>query len=122
MPPAVLAPLTRYLASHARAGHFEVASAFYATAGPLIAHDGRPVLVLSTVNRGTLAPVAQIAQAVRRGDVHYILFVGSCGTDPLAALGRCPPAWRWARTHSVDVSKQAGLPRRGVLFRFTQRA
>jgi 4-amino-4-deoxy-L-arabinose transferase-like glycosyltransferase len=119
MPAAELASLTRYLASHTARDRYEVASAFYATAGPVIAHDGRPVLVLSTVNRGTLAPVTQLAQAVRRREVHYILFVGSCGTDPLTALGRCPATWRWARTHSVDVSKQAGLPRHGVLFRFT---
>jgi 4-amino-4-deoxy-L-arabinose transferase-like glycosyltransferase len=122
MPAAELASLTRYLGRHTRADRYEVASAFYATAGPVIAHDGRPVLVLSTVNRGTLAPATQLARAVRRGEVHYILFVGSCGTDPLIALGRCPPAWRWARTHSVDVSKRAGLPRHGVLFRFTQRS
>ncbi|MEA2411696.1 MAG: hypothetical protein QOC77_2257 [Thermoleophilaceae bacterium] len=122
MPTAEVASVTRYLGQHTRGDRYEVASAFYATAGPVIAHDGRPVLVLNSVNRGPLAPVTQLARAVHRGEVHYILFVGSCGTDPLAAIGSCPPAWRWARTHSVDVSRRAGLPRHGVLFRFTQRS
>jgi 4-amino-4-deoxy-L-arabinose transferase-like glycosyltransferase len=121
MPPADVASVTRYLGQHTRGDRYEVATAFYATAGPVIAHDGRPVLVLNSVNRGPLAPVTQLARAVHSGEVHYILFVGSCGTDPVAAIGPCPPAWRWARTHSVDVSRQAGLPRHGVLFRFTRR-
>jgi hypothetical protein len=120
MPPALLRSLTGYLGRRTRSDRYEVASAFYATAGPVIAHDGRPVLVLSTVNKGTLAPTTQLADAVRRGEVHYLLMVGRCGRDPLRKIGRCPPAWRWARAHSVDVSKQAGSPTRGLLFRFTQ--
>jgi hypothetical protein len=77
--------------------------------------------VLTSVRRGTIAPETALADAVRAGQVHYILMVGSCGTDPLRKLGPCPPAWRWARAHSVDVSIEAGLPARGLLFRFTQR-
>lgn len=120
MPPAVLRNVTRYLGLRTRGDRYEVATAFYATAGPVIAHDGRPVLVLNTVNNAPLAPTTQLAGAVRRGQVHYMLMVGSCGRDPLRKLGPCPPAWRWARAHSVDVSRQAGSPTRGLLFRFTR--
>ena len=99
---------------------YEVATAFYASAGPLIARDGRPVMVLTSVHNRPIVPVARLADAVHRGQVRFILMVGACGRKPLGSLSGCPPSWRWARAHSVDVSKQAGLPGRGLLFRFTQ--
>jgi 4-amino-4-deoxy-L-arabinose transferase-like glycosyltransferase len=119
MPPDQVARLARYLGPRTRGDRYEVATAFYATAGPLIARDDRPVLVLGNINNRPLVRVAALADAVRRGQVHFILMVGACGREPLRATGRCPRAWRWARTHSVDVSKQAGLSTRGLLLRFT---
>jgi 4-amino-4-deoxy-L-arabinose transferase-like glycosyltransferase len=120
MPPDELRNLEAYVAPRTRGARYEVATAFYASAGPLIARDGRPVMVLTSVHNRPIVPVARLAEAVHRGQVRFLLMVGACGRKPLGSLTGCPPSWRWARAHSVDVSKQAGLPGRGLLFRFTQ--
>ena len=119
MPPDQVTRLASYLGPRTRGDRYEAATAFYATAGPLIARDDRPVLVLDSANNRPIVPVSALADAVRRREVHFILMVGTCGREPLRAMQGCPTAWRWSRTHSVDVSKQAGLATRGLLFRFT---
>jgi 4-amino-4-deoxy-L-arabinose transferase-like glycosyltransferase len=120
VPAAELQRLSSYLGSHTRGDRYEVASAYYAMAGPLIARDGRPVMVLTSVLRRPVVSVGRLADAVRRGDVHYFLVSGSCGRRPPGhAILHCPATVRWARAHAVDVSARAGLPARGLLFRFT---
>jgi hypothetical protein len=119
MPPSETLALSRYLRSRTAGDRYEVATAFYPTVGRLIEHDDRPVVVLTSVGRRPVVTAAELAARVRRGEVRYILIGGTCGTRPLKRAG-CPKAVRWARRHSVDVSKAAGLPERGLLFRFTR--
>ena len=118
MPPAQLRSLAEFLAPRTRSDRYEVASAFYAMTGPLIARDGRPVIPLTSANRHPVVTVAFLANAVRLHQVRYILVSGSCGGRSQSAIALCPPTVRWARAHSVDVSRKAHLPR-GLLFRFT---
>jgi hypothetical protein len=123
MPPAELRALAGYLGPRTAGDRYEIASAFYAAVGPLIARDGRPVIALTSVSRRPVVPTARLAEAVRRREVRYILIGGSCGrAHSLSKISRCPPAVRWARAHSTDVSGQAHLPEGGLLFRFTSAA
>jgi hypothetical protein len=123
MPPAEVNSLAGYLAPRTRGDRYELASAFYAQAGPLVARDGRPVMVLTSVRRHPVVGLTRLERAVRRHEVRFMIVTGSCGTAGARSgvVAGCPPTVRWARAHSVDVTKQAGLPGRGLLFRFTQR-
>jgi 4-amino-4-deoxy-L-arabinose transferase-like glycosyltransferase len=123
MPPAEVNSLASYLGPRTQGDRYELASAFYAQAGPIVARDGRPVMVLTSVRRHAVVRVTRLVQAVRRHEVRFMIVTGSCGTAGArsGAVAGCPPTVRWARAHSVDVTKQAGLPGRGLLFRFTQR-
>ena len=113
MPAATLGPLSRYLRAHQGGARYEVASSAVAKAGPLIARDGRPVLMLTSLYDRPLLTPAQLSSHVRRGDVRYVLLgSGTCSR-------RCPGVVRWAMTHARDVSRQAGLAHPGLLYRFT---
>jgi 4-amino-4-deoxy-L-arabinose transferase-like glycosyltransferase len=111
-------PLVSYLEPRTAGDRYEIASAYYAPVGRLIARDGRPVLVLTSVRRRPVVPVSRLAEAVQRGQVHYIYIGGACGRRPLARIAHCPAAVRWARHHSTDVSAAAHLPEPGTLFQF----
>jgi 4-amino-4-deoxy-L-arabinose transferase-like glycosyltransferase len=119
MAPAELRALAGYLGPRTRGDRYELASAYYARVGPLIARDGRSVIALTSVRRRPVVTTAFLEQAVRRGQVRYLLIGGSCGSRSPGAVARCPAAVRWARAHSVEVSRQAHL-QRGLLFRFTR--
>jgi hypothetical protein len=120
MAPSETLALSHYLRSRTAGDRYEVATAYYPTVGRLIEHDDRPVVVLTSVGRRPLVTTAELAAKVRRGEVRYILIGGTCGTRPLRRVGHCPPTVRWARRHSVDVSRAAGVHESGLLFRFTR--
>jgi hypothetical protein len=65
----------------------------------LTSYQGRPLL-----------SAAALAQAVRTGEVRYILM----GPGDCAKTG-CAPVIRWAHAHARDVSRAAGVPA-GTLF------
>ncbi|MEA2310995.1 MAG: hypothetical protein QOE28_963 [Solirubrobacteraceae bacterium] len=110
MPATEVAALSRYLTAHDGGARYEVASATAVKASALIAHDGRPVLMLDALARQPIVPANRLAFAVRRGEVRYLLAASGCGR------GRCGPAVAWALAHGTDVTRAAGLPGRGVLF------
>ena len=116
-PPRQLRALTTYLAPRTRGDRYEVASAYYPSVGSLIAHDARPVLPLTSVQRVPVVKLARLKHAVSSGQVHYFLVSGSCAGPSLRSIRRCKPTIRWSRRHSVDVSRDAGLPA-GFLFRY----
>jgi hypothetical protein len=121
MPAAEVRALAGYLGPRTAGARYEVATAYYPTVGRLIARDGRPVMILTSVKHIPVVSTRRLARAVRHGDVRYILIDGACGRRPLSKMGHCPAAVGWARKHSVDVSKEAGLRQASLLFRFTQR-
>ena len=113
-PPAEVAALSAYLRAHDGAARYEAAEAFPDTAAPLVAHDGRPVLLLAAAHGRPLVPTAALQAAVRSGAVRYAYLGVDCGQ---AARAYCPASALWARRHGVDVSLAAGLPVRGRLYR-----
>ena len=117
MPATRVEALSRYLRAHQGTARYEVASSSVAKAGPLIARDGRPVLMLTSLYDRPLLTPGQLSTQVRSGSVRYILLGrGSCSAQ---AKRSCAPVVAWARAHSTDVSRTAGLSSPGLLYRFT---
>jgi hypothetical protein len=110
---AGLTPLSRFLIAHQGGARYEVASPNVDRAAPLIVHDARPVLMLTSLYGRPLLGAAGLRQLVATGQVRYVLL----GNAPCAPAG-CAPVIRWARTHARDVSATAGQPR-GTVFRLT---
>ena len=103
--------------AHQGDGRYELASADTIIAGPIVARDGRPVLMLTSWLGRPLTTAAGLEHLVRNGDVRYLL---------LAELGcrfrlapSCSPAAQWAVRHSTDVSREAGLGPSRILLRIS---
>jgi 4-amino-4-deoxy-L-arabinose transferase-like glycosyltransferase len=116
MPAARLAALSGFLRAHTAGAVDEVAVSAPSKAGPLIAHDGRPVLILSDGQGNQLVSPAALASAVAAGRVRYALLGDACTADSGNERTGCLPVVRWARTHGLDVSRAAGQPRLGALY------
>jgi hypothetical protein len=114
---ARVASLSRYLRDHQGTAHYEFASLAPAKAALVIAHDGRPALILEAYYGRPIVPVARLAAAVRSGQVRYALAGATCTQSSGDRLTGCSPAARWIRAHGVDVSRQAGQPHPGLLYR-----
>ena len=107
--PRRLSALSAYLRAHQGGARYEVASALVGEAGALIAHDARPVLMLSAAHH-ELVGVGRFARLVAAGEVHAAI--------PARCLpGRsCPSVSRWIRAHGTDVSIAAGQPHAGLVY------
>jgi 4-amino-4-deoxy-L-arabinose transferase-like glycosyltransferase len=108
--PARLAALSNYLVAHQGSARYEVTSPTVFRAAPLITHDARPVLMLTSLYGRPLLGAARLQQLVATGQVRYALL----GSGSCTAKG-CAEAVRWARAHGHDVSAAAGQPKRTLL-------
>jgi hypothetical protein len=106
------------LAAYLRAAHAsgDLAASAPAKAGQLIAHDGRPVLVLSDGQGRQLVTPRQLAADVASGGVRFALLGDACTPSSGNARTGCLPVVRWAHAHGVDVSRAAGQPHAGALY------
>ena len=119
--PTELRLVSAYLLAHQGGAHYEVAAASATAVGSLIVKDVRPVLVLTTYDARTLTSVARLRALIAAGAVRYALLNTGCGPHTPPTDAGCSPPARWIRAHAVDVSAQAGLARRDVLWRLTSR-
>lgn len=104
-PPARVAALSAFLIKHQGNARYETASTAVAKAGPLIVHDGRPVLMLTSLYQRPLLTPAALADLVAQKQVKYVLVGGdACIAQP----AHCAPVVNWARSHGIDVSRAAG--------------
>jgi 4-amino-4-deoxy-L-arabinose transferase-like glycosyltransferase len=110
MPAAEVARLSDYLRSHDHGARYEVASATAVKAAPLIARDGRPLLLLDALARQPVVPLDRMLAEVRDGNLRYLLMTAGC------RAGRCGQAVAWAQRNGADVTRRAGLPGRGLLY------
>jgi 4-amino-4-deoxy-L-arabinose transferase-like glycosyltransferase len=117
MPPAEVTKLSAYLQRHTRANHYEFATPTASTAGPLIVHDGRPVLVLERIDHKALVSLRALKHAVRHKRVRYVLMGKPCRTHKSGKSFSRIATRRWICETGKDVSRKAGLHHRGVLFR-----
>jgi 4-amino-4-deoxy-L-arabinose transferase-like glycosyltransferase len=110
--------VSAYLRGHTAGARYEFASASYGQAGPLIVHDGRPVMVLTGFSRRPIVKLATLERAARTGQVRYAVLNDQCGRAALSDLAPCPKTVAWIREHSVDVTQQLGINEgSGVVFR-----
>jgi 4-amino-4-deoxy-L-arabinose transferase-like glycosyltransferase len=116
MRPSRVAALSAYLRANGGGATDEVAASAPAKAGPLIARDGRPVLILSDGQGHQLVTPRRLAAALAAGHVRFALIGDSCTPASGNERTGCLPVMRWARRHGVDVSLAAGQPRRGFLY------
>jgi 4-amino-4-deoxy-L-arabinose transferase-like glycosyltransferase len=108
LPPATIARLSRFLATHDAGAPYELATPTPFRAAPIVVSDARPVLILTNVDGRPLTTAHRLAGLVTRGRVRYALLGRSaCATAP---PGRCAPAVLWALHHAHDVSAAAGVP------------
>jgi 4-amino-4-deoxy-L-arabinose transferase-like glycosyltransferase len=116
-PAAELDRLSAYLRAHQSGARYEVAGSNILVSAALVIKDARPVLTLTSVGPRELVTPAELAHAGRSGQVRYALLGGRCAPG---RRGACLPVVRWVRSHGRDVSRAAGLPRRGLLYRLPQ--
>ena len=116
MPAARVAALSGFLQARTAGLADEVAVSAPSKAGPLIAHDGRPVLILSDGQGNQLVSPTALAHAVATDRVRYALIGDACTANSGNERTGCLPVVRWARAHGVDVSRAAGQPHRGALY------
>ena len=116
LPSKRLAALTAYLRAHQHGAQYEAASVAVAKAGPVIAGDGRPVLMLTGTDGRPLVSTRELARLVATGRVRTALVGNSCTIlSPDRWFGCSAPA-RWIRAHGVDVSAAAGQPHPGFVY------
>ena len=122
MSPARVLALSTYLRAHQGTARFEFASLSPAKAGPLVVRDARPVMILTSQGGRGLVGTGTLASAVRAGDVRYALVGATCSPRSSNRLTGCSAQARWIRAHGTDVSRAAGQPHRGLLYRLTATA
>ncbi len=116
LPAIELRLVSAYLRAHQGSAHFEVAAASATGVGALIVKDVRPVLVLTTYDAQTLTPIARLRSLIASGAVRYAFLNTGCGPHTPATDAGCSAPARWIRAHGVNVSGQAGLNGRAVLW------
>ena len=109
--------LSAFLRAHQGPARFEVASLSAAKVAPLVVRDAQPVMILTSLYGQPLVPVSRFAAAVRSGQVRYALAGANCTRGSGDRLTGCSAQARWIRAHGTDVSRQAGQPSRGLVFR-----
>jgi 4-amino-4-deoxy-L-arabinose transferase-like glycosyltransferase len=112
-----LQPLSAYLRAHQGSAYYEAAFDSGTKMGELVVRDARPILVLSTLNGRVFTPVARLRALAAGGSVRYAFIGGSCGPHSPPSNPDCAAPARWVQAHGVDVSRRAGLPRSGILWR-----
>ena len=82
----------------------------------MIVADPQPVLMLTSYRGRPLISVPALRAKVLAGQVGYFLLGRRCAPGaPLTAA--CVPTARWVIAHGVDVTRVAGLPHPGLLYR-----
>jgi 4-amino-4-deoxy-L-arabinose transferase-like glycosyltransferase len=117
-----LQPLSAYLRAHQSSAYYEAAFDSGTKMGELVERDARPILVLTTLDGRVFTPVARLRALAAAGKVRYAFLDEGCW--PISDRSHSPPTdadcsapARWVREHGTDVSKQAGMPRAGMLWR-----
>ncbi len=115
--PGELQPLSAYLRAHQGSAYYEAAFDSGTKMGELVVRDARPILVLTTLNGRVFTSVARLRALAADGKVRYAFIDGGCGPHSPPTDPDCSAPARWVVAHGTDVSKAAGMPRTGMLWR-----
>jgi 4-amino-4-deoxy-L-arabinose transferase-like glycosyltransferase len=108
--------VSAYLRAHQGSARYELAAESATQIGSLIVQDARPVLVLTSYGTRVFTPVARLQRLIAEGKVRYAFLNSRCGKHAAAQNAACTAPVRWVRERGTDVSAQAGLSRKGVLW------
>ncbi|HEX3909534.1 MAG TPA: glycosyltransferase family 39 protein [Solirubrobacteraceae bacterium] len=117
LPGEVLQPLSSYLRAHQGSARYEVAAQSATQIGALIVHDARPVVILTSYGARVFTTVDQLKRKIAAGEVRYAFLNSPCPHHISPKNPACSSPAKWIREHGTDVSLQAGLPHRKVLWR-----
>ncbi len=112
-----LAPLSAYLRAHQGGAYYEAAFDSGTKMGELVERDARPILVLTTLGGRVFTTLPRLRALVAAGRVRYAFIDEGCGPHSPPTDPDCSAAARWVVAHGTDVSRQAGMPRAGMLWR-----
>jgi 4-amino-4-deoxy-L-arabinose transferase-like glycosyltransferase len=115
--PGELQPLSTYLRAHQGSAYYEAAFDSGTKMGELVVDDARPILVLTTLNGRVFTSVARLRALAAAGKVRYAFIDEGCGPHSPPTDPDCSAPARWVVAHGTDVSKAAGMPRPGMLWR-----
>jgi 4-amino-4-deoxy-L-arabinose transferase-like glycosyltransferase len=110
LPQPAVDRLSAFLQANTQGQRYELASATAVKATPLIAHDGRRVLMLGTLAGHPITPLATFLEDVRHREVSYVLIAGRCGPQSSTGPAGCGRAARWAVVHGTNLAKELGVP------------
>jgi 4-amino-4-deoxy-L-arabinose transferase-like glycosyltransferase len=111
-----LQPLSAYLRAHQGSAYYEAAFDSGTKMGELVVRDARPILVLSTLEGRVFTSVAHLRALIAAGKVRYAFLDSLCGGQSPPTDADCTAPARWIQEHATDVSQQAHMPRRGMLW------
>jgi 4-amino-4-deoxy-L-arabinose transferase-like glycosyltransferase len=109
--------ISSYLRAHQGSARYELAAESATQIGSLIVQDARPVLVLTTYSGQVFTPVPKLQRLIARGQVRYAFLNTFCSRRASARNPACSAPAKWVRAHGSDVSRAAGLPQGGLLYR-----
>lgn len=115
--PGELQPLSAYLRANQGSAYYEAAFDSGTKMGELVVRDARPILVLTTLGGRVFTAVARLRALAAAGKVRYAFIDGGCGRHSPPTNADCSAPARWVLAHGTDVSKAAGMPRTGMLWR-----
>jgi hypothetical protein len=108
--------LSRYLGNRTNGVRYELAADEPLALAPLIIHDQRPLLPLTSFGGLPLTSVSELQSAVRNGSVRYGLVDAHRCPSLTGRVAACAPAALWIRAHGVDVTPSVGLVGRARLY------
>ncbi len=117
LPSAQQRPLSAYLRAHQGGARYEVAAESATAIGSLIVQDARPVLVLTSYSGRVFTSISKLQRLVAEGKVRYAFLNTFCGRVATSANPACAAPVKWVRAHATDVSLEAGLSKKGLLYR-----
>ena len=107
--PGNAAALSRYLTLRTTGVRYELAVDEPLQLAPLVIHDQRAILPLTSFGGRRLISLGRLLTEVRAGTVRYALVASyRCGPAN-TGWAACGPAAQWIRHNGVDVSAQAGI-------------
>lgn len=111
-----VARLSRFFRANTQGSRYEFAVGASLRASQLIVMDRRPVMSLTAVSGAVVTPSAELAAAVRRGDVRYALIGERCRPGAFKSVIYCSEPARWVAANGTDISRRLGFDKSGVVY------
>jgi 4-amino-4-deoxy-L-arabinose transferase-like glycosyltransferase len=106
--------LWRYLGPRTTGARYELAVDEPLALAPLIIHDQRPILPLTSWQGRPLVKLPELRAAIQAGEVRYALVGNYNCRRATASWAACTATSLWIRHNGIDVTKAVGIPPRSA--------